>query len=83
MYPRQRQRWETSFGKWVMTAGVSSLADQLGVTRQAVYHWVSGRAIPPPSRAVDIIRLSDGALGFQDLYGLLAQEDAGPCQKPE
>ncbi len=46
--------------------GISSLAEQLGVTYQAIYRWKERNAIPP-RRAIQIEQLTDGHFRREDL----------------
>ncbi len=71
---RDPRRWRTSFGRWVNHYGVSRLCADLSragqpVTPHAVYHWVGGRTMPRPERAIAIVRLSRGAVGIGAIYG--------------
>ncbi|MCF5855609.1 helix-turn-helix domain-containing protein [Aeromonas veronii] len=43
----------------VLSPSVSDLAKVFGVTRQAVYKWISGSAEPEPNNAIKIKRLSE------------------------
>jgi len=70
---REPRRWRTSFGRWVMSYGVTRLTVDLSgrgqpVTRQAVYQWVAGVTAPRPDRAMRIVELSAGAVGLSDIY---------------
>ena len=70
---REPRRWRTSFGRWVMTFGVTRLTNELSgrgqsVTGQAVYQWIAGVTAPRPDRALQIVELSGGAVGLSDIY---------------
>jgi len=41
---------------------VSELATSIGVSRQAVYNWMSGRCRPCFDNIVEIVRLSEGVV---------------------
>lgn len=81
MRPRLAARWQTEFGVWVDNFEVGRLASELDVTPQAVYHWVSGRSLPCPARALTIVHLSAGALTLQDIY--VDRPAAMPRRVPE
>lgn len=73
MYPRERRRWTTTFGRWVadytvprIVAGMSS-RPETKVTPKAVYEWLRGRS-PHPVRAQELVRLSGGRLTLDDIY---------------
>ena len=63
------RRWETPLASWVRDYGTSRLAGELGLTPQAIYEWVSGRAVPRPAHAMKIIALSRGQLKLEDAFG--------------
>ena len=73
MLIREPRRWRTSFGRWVMSYGVTRLTCDLSrrgqpVTAQAVYQWVAGVTAPRPERAMRIVELSAGAVALGDIY---------------
>lgn len=68
MRPREESRWQSDFGRWVDEFEVGRLAQALGVTPQAVYHWVAHRTGPHPDRARAIVGLSRGALTLESIY---------------
>jgi DNA-binding transcriptional regulator YdaS (Cro superfamily) len=47
---------------------VIKFADALGVERNSVYNWFSGRRTPKPSVARDIVKLTRGEVTLQDIY---------------
>ena len=70
---REPTRWQSHIGQWVTEIGAHSLADQLAsagtpVTADAVYKWVSGRAIPRAEVVFNLIELSGGRLTITDIY---------------
>ncbi len=69
---RQIRRWNTGFGRWVSSIGVASPAERLNrrgypLTRNAIYHWVSGRRQPRLDHAIAMVQLSQGSLTLQDI----------------
>lgn len=68
MYPRASGRWSTPLGRWVGQFGAPRLAEELGVRRQTVYHWIAGRSRPRTPVALRIVALSSGALSLEALY---------------
>jgi len=65
---RRPSGWDTHFGRWVCTYGTSELAETLGVTRHALYHWIAGRRSPTADRALQIVSLSHGRLSLDCIY---------------
>jgi len=61
-------RWGGRLGSWVHGYGAYRLAHELGVTPDAVYHWVAGRRAPAPGTAWELVRRSGGALRLEDVY---------------
>jgi len=68
MRPRRAGKWSTSFGGFVSGFTIARLAEEVGVTKGAVYHWVEGRFAPRDSAAQAIVRASAGALTLEDVY---------------
>ncbi len=71
---RDPRRWQTPFGRYVASRGVSWVvgrleADGLPVTPFAVYHWVAADTVPRLPFARAMVRTSDGALTLDDIYG--------------
>lgn len=62
------------FRDWLATQGDGKVALALGVTRQAVYYWRTGRGKPKPALAAQLIMLAAGALVFTDIYPMPAPE---------
>lgn len=67
-------RWQTRFGRWVSARGVTHIVGDLGrigvpVTSHAVYNWIAGSSLPHPTRAIALVRISNGALSLDDVYG--------------
>lgn len=64
----------TDLGDWLLDYGISRIVEALDsdpdlrVTRHAVYHWIAGRRLPHPSRALALVRLSHGRLTLDDIY---------------
>jgi DNA-binding XRE family transcriptional regulator len=48
--------------------GLVKLANDLGITRQAVMHWHVGTHAPTPIIAYKIIQLSNGLVDFNSIY---------------
>lgn len=80
-------RWDTPFGRWVRDYSVDRLVRELQrrghrVTAPAVYSWVRGAHQPKPAIGMEIVRLADGYLGFNDVYGhrdlIVREEEPGP-----
>lgn len=61
-------RWRLPLGRWVSRYGVTRLAPQLSVTPHAIYDWVAGRRVPRPPCAAAMVKLSRGAITFDDIY---------------
>ena len=64
-------RWESKFGRFVSKVGAENLADQLGVDRTAVYHWIRGSTSPQTSTAIEIRSLAREQgfrISFDDIY---------------
>ena len=71
-----RRAARTPFQRWVLGYGAARLARDLGrtaygqpLTAHAVHHWAAGRTRPRPAAAVQIVRLSNGAVRLADIYG--------------
>jgi len=79
--PRDPFRWDTDFGRWVRSYGVGRIVQALGqdpdlrVTSQSVYEWLQGHA-PRPPRAAALVRLSEGCLTLEAIYGHRSQLEA-------
>jgi transcriptional regulator with XRE-family HTH domain len=74
-------RWESKFGRFVSKVGAENLADQLGVDRTAVYHWVRGKTPPAPSSAVEIrllAREQGFRISFDDIYANFSRRVSVP-----
>jgi hypothetical protein len=56
------------FHAWLLKAGVAKTAKNLGVTRSAVYAWLSGSSAPRSLLAPRIVKLSRGALTMADVF---------------
>ncbi len=79
---RDPRRWQTPFGRYVASRGVSWVvgrleAEGLGVIPQTVYSWVAGIKSPRPPLARAIVRASGGALTLNDVYGHREQLSQG------
>jgi hypothetical protein len=61
-------RWQTPFGQWVSDYGVNRIRAELGITPNAVYAWVSGRAAPRIEIAERLTRMSEGKLTLEHIY---------------
>jgi DNA-binding XRE family transcriptional regulator len=72
-------RWNSKFGRFVSRFGAEKLADEVGVSRHAVYHWLRGENSPRASLALQIqtvartngfsISLDDVYANFRDSFG--------------
>lgn len=56
----------------------AELAARLGVSRQTVYRWRRGQAIPGRDEMLAIHRESDGAVTADSFYGLGPQAQSAP-----
>lgn len=70
---REPSRWETHFGAWVCSVGVSNLAGMMEaagqpVTPFAIHKWVAGERVPRHDRVVAMVELSAGQLSMADVY---------------
>lgn len=80
--PRMRLR------RFVSRRGVTQLtrdfrAAGFPVTRQAVYGWLNGRRTPRPHLALQLVRMSGGAIRVTDVLALPAAtraEPEAPCR---
>ncbi len=48
------KRWDSKFAQFVQGFGVEKLAKRLRIEPSAVYHWMSGKTSPHPSKAISI-----------------------------
>lgn len=64
----EEERWCTPFGRWIQDFGVGQVSEEIGVSRNAVYEWVAGRAKPRPENAETMAELSRGRLTIADIY---------------
>lgn len=48
--------------------GSAQLAERLGVTREAVDHWIAGRRTPRRQMVLKIQQVTRGAVNPDDLY---------------
>lgn len=55
------ERWVREFG------GTKKLADALGISQQAVQHWLNGYCNPNATTCVEILKLSRGKLKLTDI----------------
>jgi len=69
----RRRRWERPLGQVVRRfGGAERFAARLSrpsrtISGSAVRHWVAERACPPLDTALEIVRISEGALRIEDL----------------
>ena len=78
-------RWETRFGSFVHSYGVSALARALDVDNSAVHHWVGGRTSPKPPHACAMQFLAEKrglSLSLDEIYEGPRQFIAEACSKP-
>lgn len=69
---RRARRWDTKFGSWVGEFGVRDLADALSrsgrpVTVSGVHEWIAGRSEPRLQTAMEIRKISRGAVQLEDI----------------
>lgn len=71
------KRWNSKFARFVdalstrKKTGVERLALGLGLSRAAIYQWVSGEAVPRPLNAQKIVKFAKQRgieLSFEDIY---------------
>jgi DNA-binding XRE family transcriptional regulator len=65
------ERWKSKLGRFVDQIGTATLAEQLDVSPQAVYHWLRGVAAPSPSTAFEIRELARDSgfrISLEDIY---------------
>ena len=67
-------RWSTAFGSFVAERGVANIVEELRragveVTSAAVYAWIAGRHFPRHAAVAALVRLSNGRLQLEDVYG--------------
>lgn len=55
-------------GAFVEAYGQGRLAEALGISRQAIYHWQLGNNVPNVLLAYRIIKLSNGLVDFNSIY---------------
>lgn len=48
------KRWESKLGQFVLSFGIEKLARRLRIEPSAIYHWMSGRTSPHPSKAITL-----------------------------
>ena len=58
MFPRNEQRWKSTFARFVRAYGAIRLAKGLEVHPSAIYHWIRGVNSPFIAHAVIIRRLA-------------------------
>ncbi len=84
-----RPRWTNHrFGRWIARQGVQNVvlslqaAGCVGVSRHAVYKWVSGRRAPSTDHLEALIRVSGGALRYSDIFAARDRSAGGgdPCR---
>jgi hypothetical protein len=74
MRRRIEERWRTPFGGWVGRVTVAGIVNELGknpalaVRPSQVYAWVAGIAMPRPSRALALVRMSRGTITLDAIY---------------
>lgn len=54
---------------WIDREGARRVAELLGVTPHAVWHWKAGRRVPERETARRIVEKTNGAISFDDIYG--------------
>lgn len=48
-------------------------AKAFNVSQGTISHWITGRRLPKPAKASEIIEHSQGALNFETIYGARPQ----------
>jgi hypothetical protein len=71
---RDPRRWRGNFTSFVGSCTVAAFIHELGaagepIGKEAVYSWIAGRTAPRARVAAAIVRISDGKLTLDDLYG--------------
>ena len=54
--------------EYIRKVGVAKVAETLGVTRQTVYNWLSGRFEIKRKEMKELIDMAGGELSFKDFY---------------
>ena len=70
---REPTRWQTHFGEWVTTVGVSRVAQELAlrgvpIHHDTVYKWLAGRHVPRVEVALKLVEISGGVVSLTDVY---------------
>lgn len=63
------------FERWLEKFPQSEIARAIGVSRQAVSLWVSGRSLPSPNVAAQLIEWAAGKLDFNCIYESLIDRE--------
>ena len=54
--------------KWIKYKGLSLVADELGVTYEAVRAWVNDGLRPSDSNKEKLVKMANGEFGFDDFF---------------
>jgi hypothetical protein len=71
MSRRDSDRWNSKFGRFVLSYGVADLAIDLGIDSSAIYHWIRGESAPRRVYAIairDLARESGERLTLDQIY---------------
>lgn len=56
------------FTRWLERTGMGTIAKRIGVSRQILSQWKQRKSLPRPRYALLLIRMSKGAVTFEDVY---------------
>lgn len=59
--------------EFITQAGGAYVADQLGISRQAVHEWGEGTVTPRPEFALKLIHISGGLITWHDIFQPFAE----------
>lgn len=79
-------RWDSKFGQFVSRFGAEALADEVGVDRTAVYHWVRGASSPRATVALEIqavARANGFSISLDDVFRAPRESSAARRKKAE
>lgn len=72
MSRREKNRWKSKFGRFVLAYGVARLAAKVEIDPSAVYHWVRGLNAPRRTHAMvirDLAHEEGVRLTLDQIYG--------------
>lgn len=75
------RQYHTPLSRWMRDSGTTApaVAEQLRVTRSAVYRWASGKGTPSALHLADLVALTGGRLSVADLARPEVQHDHDPA----